>query len=95
MNGMLAPAIAFETFQAVRGRSTKIGQDMGAVEHIEFSQGGAAITAMGFPPNRAEPELLARGIPEVQDHPCRTVIRRTYNAAAAILFQRRRWDSSS
>ena len=85
---MLAPAIAFKTFQVVRGCRTKIGKHMGAIKHIEFSQSGIAVVAMAFPANRAPPESLARPIPEIQDHQCRSVIRRTYNATAAILFQR-------
>jgi hypothetical protein len=42
-----------------------------------------------FPAHRTAPEPLARGIPKIQDHPGRSVIRSTYNATAAVLFQRR------
>jgi hypothetical protein len=50
---------------------------------------------VGFPAHGASPEPFARRIPEIQNHSVRSVIRQTYNATAAILFQRRQCGDSA
>lgn len=61
-------AVAFQGFQAIRGRNTKIFQDRRGIEHAELAARHLLDIGRQLPGNHSAPDLLRLFVGKAPDH---------------------------